>query len=514
VELYVNHTGLMWETAPEAGALLVFAEHRYYGASWPFPDAPQATPERMRYLTSEQALADYAALLFALKARLGAEGAPVVAFGGSYGGMLAAWLRLHYPGAVDGAVAASAPIWMFPGEAPPADAGGFAEVVTRDASDAAGAPPACADNLRAAWRALFDAAAAPGGLAQLSAAFALCDDAALTSADDVTQLAFWLQSAFDYLSMGNFPYASDYLTNGGGTLPPWPMRAACAPLADATLPARPDELLRALRAAASVFYNVSGDAACFDPRSNVNAATAADDAFWGWQACTEMVMPQSRDGVRDAFWPQPYDAAADAAACAAAWGVEPRPEWATVSYGGRRLRAASNIVFSNGGLDPWRAGGVTRTLSRSLLAVDIPLGAHHLDLMFAHPDDPPCVRAARGVERREIARWVHDAYREAPPPGPDGAGDGGGGGRRRAAELAVAGAAGALASAAAAAAALLCGAAAPRRAHAAGRAVAPAVWSAGPGSEAGSDVGALSTGDAAHPWDTHAPLLPRDADEA
>eukprot|EP00879_Flechtneria_rotunda_P011348 GHRR01011853.1.p1 GENE.GHRR01011853.1~~GHRR01011853.1.p1 ORF type:complete len:158 (+),score=7.57 GHRR01011853.1:52-525(+) len=28
VTLYLNHTGLMWENAPEFGALLVFAEHR------------------------------------------------------------------------------------------------------------------------------------------------------------------------------------------------------------------------------------------------------------------------------------------------------------------------------------------------------------------------------------------------------------------------------------------------------------------------------------------------------
>ena len=35
VELYVNATGLMWERAPELGALLVFAEHRYYGDSQP-----------------------------------------------------------------------------------------------------------------------------------------------------------------------------------------------------------------------------------------------------------------------------------------------------------------------------------------------------------------------------------------------------------------------------------------------------------------------------------------------
>ena len=173
----------------------------------------------------------------------------------------------------------------------------------------------------------------------------------------------------------------------------------------------------------------------------------------------------SRDGVRDAFWPQPWDSAAFALDCAATWGpllnttVLPRTNWAAISFGGRKLGAASNIVFSNGEYDPWRATGVLSPplSSPSLVAVHIPDGAHHLDLsacgqgglkgfltcfgvfpkklltfwfpplppVFSHPSDPPSVKAARAVERREVRRWVAEAHAAggagagaAPPPPP------------------------------------------------------------------------------------------------
>jgi lysosomal Pro-X carboxypeptidase len=38
------------------------------------------------------------------------------------------------------------------------------------------------------------------------------------------------------------------------------------------------------------------------------------------------------------------------------------------------------------------------------------LGAHHLDLMFSDPRNPPCFAAAREVEARMIRQWCQEAY--------------------------------------------------------------------------------------------------------
>lgn len=55
------------------------------------------------YLTSEQALADYAELISYIKSTTpGASNSPVIVFGGSYGGMLAAWMRIKYPHIIKG----------------------------------------------------------------------------------------------------------------------------------------------------------------------------------------------------------------------------------------------------------------------------------------------------------------------------------------------------------------------------------------------------------------------------
>lgn len=113
------------------------------------PEISLKDAKYLGYLTSEQALADFAELITYVKStNSGAENSPVIAFGGSYGGMLAAWMRIKYPHIITGAIAASAPILQFTGLTP-CDA--FNRVVTADFTSSS---PECAESIRKSWKAL------------------------------------------------------------------------------------------------------------------------------------------------------------------------------------------------------------------------------------------------------------------------------------------------------------------------------------------------------------------------
>ena len=60
--------------------------HRFYGETLPFGNASYSTRSNLAYLSTEQALADYANFLASLKANLSTNNSPVITFGGSYGG--------------------------------------------------------------------------------------------------------------------------------------------------------------------------------------------------------------------------------------------------------------------------------------------------------------------------------------------------------------------------------------------------------------------------------------------
>lgn len=98
---------ITYQLAQSMRALIIACEHRFYGESQPFGDLRTS---HLQYLTSQQALADAAALATSLKQSLQATNSKWIVMGGSYSGALAAWARSKYPNVFDIAWAASAPV--------------------------------------------------------------------------------------------------------------------------------------------------------------------------------------------------------------------------------------------------------------------------------------------------------------------------------------------------------------------------------------------------------------------
>jgi len=134
--------------------------------------------------------------------------------------------------------------------------------------------------------------------------------------------------------------------------------------------------------------------------------------------CTEMVMPICHSGKpNDVFandCPFTLEGALDS--CSHSYrsiGYDHlfmRPTWVLELYG-REFPTATNIVFSNGYLDPWSAGGwsLTPKTEGSLVSLIIEDGAHHYDLRASHPNDTKFVREARRIEKLHISRWIKEA---------------------------------------------------------------------------------------------------------
>jgi len=298
---------------------------------------------------------------------------------------------MKYPHIILGAIAASAPILAFPSADGGEEAAGGGEdywaVVTRDASPEAGAAGECIPAFRAAWPRIESMGNTVDGRALLSSLFNMCSP--IGDPVDVEFLMLYIAMAVDTMAMGNFPYASNYLTGGAGDLPAWPVRVACDEFVGVDVADTP-ALLVAVREAAAVFYNATGTLKCHEL-----PADKTYDGIWDYQWCTELLCqvifvymyihiieymyphthihvvlihqvaargisalsPQSyfsrslfysvvfthththqesyfrRDGVRDMFYPFSMSPAEVDTHCYWKYGVWPRRSWITQLYG-------------------------------------------------------------------------------------------------------------------------------------------------------------------------------------
>ncbi|XVF15373.1 hypothetical protein REPUB_Repub09cG0146700 [Reevesia pubescens] len=394
IEWFAVNTGFVWDIAPRFGAMVLFPEHRYYGESMPYGSKEEAykNATTLSCLTTEQAIADFAVLITDLKRNLSAEGCPVVLFGGSYGGMLAAWMRLKYPHIAIGALASSAPILQFEDIVPPET---FYNIVSNSFKRESSS---CFDTIKQSWYALTSEGQRADGLQQLSKTFRLCRE--LKSVQDLSD---WLYSAYSSLAMVNYPYPSNFLM----PLPGHPIREVCR-----KIDGSPDDssILERVFNGVSIYYNYTGDVDCFQLDDDPHGMDG-----WNWQACTEMIMPMSCANT-SMYPPYDWDYSARQEECRRNFQVTPRPRWITTEFGGHDIEHVlkffgSNIIFSNGLLDPWSGGSVLKNISETIVALVTEEGAHHIDLRASTTEDPDWLVKQRATEINLIEGWL-DTYRK------------------------------------------------------------------------------------------------------
>eukprot|EP01017_Pseudomicrothorax_dubius_P007947 TRINITY_DN12562_c0_g1_i1.p1 TRINITY_DN12562_c0_g1~~TRINITY_DN12562_c0_g1_i1.p1 ORF type:complete len:512 (+),score=128.70 TRINITY_DN12562_c0_g1_i1:125-1660(+) len=397
-------------------AAIVFAEHRYFGKSQPFGDQSY-DKDKVQWLTTEQALADFVYFLKWYKAQL-CKDCPLIAFGGSYGGMLASWLRMKFPNVVDGAIASSAPILYFKDITDPA---AFYSIVTENYRRSA--VVGCPDTIQEGFRRLEALAAQTRKAENSSESKAIYDNlnqwfklcTPITNSTGIYVLEDWLMNAYTYMAMTNYPYPTDFLN----PMPGWPANATCERLSQVNPQSQDQVLFQALRESVRVFYDYNNQTTCneiYQVYEAKRGSLSSMDEMYGWLvlACGDMALPLASNGKTDMFPPRPFDYNDYATSCYSSFGMRVRYDWAIQFFGGERTSeflSYSNIFFANGDLDPWSAGSPLETISSSLPAYVIHDAAHHLDLRPPNSADPQSVVEARNLEQTWIKKWINQKYR-------------------------------------------------------------------------------------------------------
>ena len=392
--------GQVLPLAVQHSALVLAVEGRFFGHSWPTENLSTAAFVEAQF-SPRTALLDIASAKRTLISDLGiSPDAPWVAFGCSYSGVLAAWLRNGtadgLPSPVIGSIANSAPI------TPIAAFTAYNERVLKPlAVPAAGGSARCSATATAALKAVSQAIQrGPQGLRQLDQAFNTCTpltpevddvDVFLRSTLDVTVGFSIVQSNLPRYLVG---YFCNYLLND----------TSLAPL---------DAWAQAVR--------VFGGGGCVDSNFSAFLSDLAPlhppPSSWSrqyyWLKCTALgwfhvgsasspLPPGSLDlphffrMCQRVFGLSSGEVTSGIQATAAAFG--------TGAEGGRAL---SNVMFVNGGLDPWTAlAPAAGNPHHNVSVVQADVGAHCSACNVATPYDPPGVVAARADVGAFVARLL------------------------------------------------------------------------------------------------------------
>lgn len=230
---------------------------------------------------------------------------------------------------------------------------------------------------------------------ELKTIFNLCEP--IQSSKNVTNLYLHLMNGLTYMAMTDYPFESSFLT----PMPAWPVNVSCeafkdiAPLdtlglerepvtGDDDLTERQKLVLGGLKKAADVYFNYTGEEKCSDFSDISATGNLGDGGGWDALACNQIAMPMANSN-ESMFLADKWSYDDYTKDCMDRFGTSPDYDWALREFGGafdyqKEFKKMSNIIFSNGDLDPWKAGGVTEWVNIDTPVFIIKGGAHHLDL--------------------------------------------------------------------------------------------------------------------------------------
>jgi lysosomal Pro-X carboxypeptidase len=397
IETYMSNTGYLDSLASTLNAVVVYAEHRYFGTSLPFGNSSYSSTSNLKYLSPHQAIADFAQLGQYLIFEYSQS--PVIAWGGGYEGMLAAWFRMKFPHIVTGAIASSASIFQFNGTVDPNE---YSRLVTYHFSVVGG--PECPAVIKTAFDILESWMNNITYYYQLELLFNTCED--IITPSDVLSIMDWLYTAFDNMAQSDYPTASTLFN----PLPPNPVSVACGLITSNINTTDPVQILQAVINGANVYYNSTGNLVCNELDPSVSSVGFEYEGQ-SYLRCTTLSRPVGSNGVTDMFWNNLWDQSVVDSKCLQTWNVATQVNYVKLWYGTSTnityiLRHASNIVFSSGSFDPWLAGSVTSNNNRNIIAYIMPGASHQADLRTPNANDPQEVKNGRTLIKQAITYWV------------------------------------------------------------------------------------------------------------
>lgn len=407
---------LQFDIAKKHGYSVLFIEHRYYGESYPEKLVQSDDSMTYSYLSVEQALSDYIEILS--DSSLPFTDMKVVTFGGSYGGMLSAFIRQKYPNRIAGAIVGSAPVALSARDHDPA---GFNKVVTETFKYY----NFCDQKIKKTWDYLSNSINSDDDVA---AKFNLCRD---NSKNYRNRLIDGLTGTYILLAMLNYDHAANFMV----PLPAWPVEYLCDKVEKIVQNNNEYEEFHVIMETLQLTRNYTGEAKeCLpldvdlDSKTHLLSTTrklkGIDMNSWAYQTCTQLAETQLlASSPDDLFMNTTFSSPEEEIKaqkismtenCKSSFNVQPDFHYLQKNFGffqGDESTLTSNTVWTNGQFDPWRAGrpNIDKNIQDlDIIMIDIEKGAHHAELMPVCDQDPISFYKARATIEKYVVKWIEN----------------------------------------------------------------------------------------------------------